>query len=112
VEVATGKLIATSGVDGRAEQFGLLIDRLTQQLVGDGSGSQGHLSSGQESENDVKIIARIGDAVSAYDLGDIDGALAILGPICRERPDLTPVRALYECITKGHTDHNHPVGSP
>jgi curli biogenesis system outer membrane secretion channel CsgG len=99
VEVETGRVVATSGVDGRAEQFGILIDRLTEQLL-DNNEPQHDASAAGVRDNDASTIARMGDAVEAYDAGDLDKARSILEPLCRERPLLTPARMLYECTKR------------
>jgi TolB-like protein len=96
VEVETGVIVATGGETGKPEDFDPLVRRVTQQLVKEHLGAE----MAEEVELGPRItladVSRYGEALSAYDQGELDETRDILSQLFREHPDFADARQTLE----------------
>ena len=103
VDVETGVTVTAAGVEGKSDEFSVLLSQLVDQLVQKHQG----VDAPESQEDDVgkpkdesvsrvslSLASDLGEAVNAYDQGEVDTALAKLDALIEAIPEFDEARKL------------------
>jgi len=109
VRVETGIIVGASGVNGKTEDFDILEQELSRQLLAkislaegrDAIPEQGAMARGAQFEKRAPLSAVVdyGEALDKYDRGDARGARTILMDIVETNPGFAAAKATLAHLT-------------
>lgn len=103
IDVETGVTLVAAGVEGKPEDFSHLVNQLVDQLL---QNDQAHARlgkhgavNGKDSRISVQLVLELGEALDAYDRGEVASALNMIERAIRSHPSFLEALRLRDQLS-------------